>query len=76
MERSVWLVYQDRYEGYVIGVASTYEKAQSLMDKYMKDYKRFEPDVDLIQQEDLWIQEVPLDKIIEDDKLLSYSFIG
>lgn len=65
MERSVWLVYRDRYEGYVVGVTSTYEKAQSLMDEYLKDYKQFEPDVDLVQQEDLWIQEIPLDKIIE-----------
>lgn len=63
MKRSVWLIYQDKYDRFVIGIASTYEKAQSLMKKYNETYKQFEPDVDLIQQKDLWIEKYPLDRL-------------
>lgn len=61
----VYVIFEDKYDCTVIGVASSLAKAEFLAKKHNEEYKKFDPSVDLIKQRDLWIEEFPLDKLIE-----------
>lgn len=61
----VYIIFEDKYDCTVIGAASSFAKAEHLAKKYNEEYKKFDPEVDLIKQKDLWIEEFPLDKLIE-----------
>lgn len=64
-KNKVYVIFQDKYDCTVIGTASSFAKAENLAKQYNKEYKEFDPEVDLIAQKDLWIEEFPLDKLIE-----------
>lgn len=64
-KHAVYVIFQDKYNNTVIGIASSFAKAEHLAKKYNEEYKKIEPEVDLIKQKDLWIEEFPLDKLIE-----------
>lgn len=61
----VYVIFQDKYDCTVIGTASSFAKAENLAKQYNEEYKEFDPEVDLIAQKDLWIEEFPLDELIE-----------
>lgn len=64
-KRSVYVIFEDKYDCTVIGIASSFVKAEYLAKKYNEEYKKFDPNVDLIKQKDLWIEEFYIDKLIE-----------
>ena len=64
-KNKVYVIFQDKYDCTVIGTASSFAKAENLAKQYNEEYKKFDPEVDLIAQKDLWIEEFPLDKLIE-----------
>lgn len=60
----VYVIFEDKYDCTVIGITSSFAKAELLVKKYNEEYKKFDPEVDLIKQKDLWIEEFPLDRLI------------
>lgn len=64
-KHKVYVIFEDKYDCTVIGIASSFAKAEHLAKKFNEECKEFNPEVDLIKQKDLWIEEFPLDKTIE-----------
>ena len=64
-KRRMYVVFEGKYDSTVIGVASSLVKAERLAKDYNEIYKEIDSSADLIENKDVWIEEFPLDKLIE-----------
>lgn len=65
-KHSVYIIFEDKYDCTVIGVASSFDKAECLAEEYNEKHKKICRGDDLIEREDLWIEELPLDELAEE----------